>query len=29
MICDLKGRAVCFTSGEPSGLITTLPGALT
>lgn len=29
MVCDLAGRAVCFTSGEPGGLSTTLPGALT
>jgi len=29
MVCDLTGRAVCFTSGEPGGLTTTLPGALT
>jgi hypothetical protein len=28
MVCDLTGRAVCFTSGEPSGLTKTLPGAL-
>lgn len=28
MVCDLKGRAVCFTSGEPGGLSITLPGAL-
>ena len=24
----IRGRAVCFTSGEPSGLTRTLPGAL-
>jgi hypothetical protein len=29
VVCDLTGRAVCFTSGEPGGLTTTLPGALT
>jgi transposase len=28
LICDLGGRAVCFTTGEPSGLTTTLPTAL-
>jgi transposase-like protein len=28
MVCDLQGRAVCFTSGESGGLSTTLPGAL-
>jgi hypothetical protein len=28
MVCDPRGRAVCFTSGEPGGLSTTLPGAL-
>jgi chaperonin cofactor prefoldin len=27
-ICDPKGRAVCFTSGEPSGLATSLPTVL-
>ncbi len=27
-VCDLSGRAVAFTTGEPSGLSTTLPGAL-
>jgi transposase len=27
-ICDPKGRAVCFTSGEPSGLSKTLAGVL-
>src|SRR6266536_1439308 len=27
-ICDPKGRAVCFTSGEPSGLATSLPTTL-
>ena len=27
-ICDPKGRAVCFTSGEPSGLSTSLPTVL-
>ena len=27
-ICDLSGRAVCFTTGEPSGLSVTAPGAL-
>jgi hypothetical protein len=27
-VCDLSGRAVCFTTGEPSGLSSTLPGAL-
>src|SRR5712691_5136995 len=27
-ICDLAGRAIAFTSGEPSALCTTLPGAL-
>jgi len=27
-ICDLAGRAVAFTTGEPSALCTTLPGAL-
>ena len=28
-ICDLAGRAVAFTTGEPSALCSTLPGALT
>jgi hypothetical protein len=28
MVCDPQGRAVCFTSGEPGGLSTTLPSAL-
>jgi hypothetical protein len=28
-VCDLSGRAVCFTTGEPSGLSVTLPAALT
>jgi transposase len=28
MICDWHGRALCFTTGEPSGLATTLPGVL-
>ena len=28
MVCDSGGRAVCFTSGEPSGLSVSLPGAL-
>jgi Transposase protein len=27
-ICDPKGRAVCFTSGEPSGLAKSLPATL-
>src|SRR6266851_2606987 len=27
-ICDLAGRAIAFTTGEPSALCTTLPGAL-
>jgi len=27
-ICDLAGRAISFTTGEPSALCTTLPGAL-
>jgi transposase-like protein len=27
-LCDPKGRAVCFTSGEPSGLATSLPATL-
>jgi hypothetical protein len=27
-ICDPKGRTVCFTSGEPSGLSTSLPATL-
>lgn len=27
-VCDLSGRAICFTTGEPSGLTKTLPGAL-
>src|SRR5712691_616643 len=27
-ICDLAGRAITFTTGEPSALCTTLPGAL-
>ena len=27
-ICDPKGRAVCFTSGEPSSLATSLPATL-
>jgi hypothetical protein len=27
-ICDPKGRAVCFTNGEPSSLSKSLPGAL-
>jgi hypothetical protein len=27
-VCDLSGRAVCFTTGEPSGLSVTLPAAL-
>jgi hypothetical protein len=27
-ICDLSGRAVCFTTGEPSGLSLTLPTTL-
>jgi transposase len=27
-ICDPKGRAVCFTSGEPSGLTKSLPATL-
>ena len=29
MLTDARGRAVVFGSGEPSGLVTTLPGALT
>ncbi|MDT5027397.1 MAG: hypothetical protein QOE61_3823 [Micromonosporaceae bacterium] len=28
MVSDSRGRAVCFTSGEPSGLSVSLPGAL-
>jgi hypothetical protein len=28
MLTDARGRAVIFGSGEPSGLVTTLPGAL-
>ena len=28
-ICDLAGRAIAFTTGEPSALCSTLPGALT
>lgn len=28
LICDPTGRAICFTTSEPSGLATTLPGAL-
>ena len=27
-VCDAAGRAVCFTTGEPSGLSLTLPDAL-
>ncbi len=27
-ICDLAGRAITYTTGEPSALCTTLPGAL-
>jgi hypothetical protein len=27
-ICDLAGRAIAFTTGEPSALCSTLPGAL-
>lgn len=27
-VCDLSGRAICFTTGEPSGLSKTLPAAL-
>ena len=27
-ICDLAGRAIAYTTGEPSALCTTLPGAL-
>jgi hypothetical protein len=27
-ICDLAGRAIAFTTGEPSALCTTLPGAM-
>ena|GEM_PF-6768158 len=27
-MCDLSGRAICFTTGEPSGLSKTLPAAL-
>ena len=27
-VCDLAGRAIAFTTGEPSALCTTLPGAL-
>ena len=27
-ICDLAGRAISFTTGEPSALCTTLPPAL-
>ncbi len=29
MLVDARGRAVVFGSGEPSGLVTTLPGVLT
>jgi DNA-binding CsgD family transcriptional regulator len=29
MLVDARGRAVVFASGEPSGLVTTLPGVLT
>jgi transposase len=29
MLTDARGRAVIFGSGEPSGLVTTLPGVLT
>lgn len=29
MLTDARGRAVLFGSGEPSGLVTTLPGVLT
>jgi DNA-binding CsgD family transcriptional regulator len=28
LVTDYHGRAVCFASGEPTGLSTTLPGAL-
>jgi len=28
VVTDIRGRAVCFTSGEPAGLTRTLPGAL-
>lgn len=28
VVCDYHGRAVCFASGDPSGLSVTLPGAL-
>ena len=28
LVADLSGRAVCFTSGEPSGLSTSLPATL-
>src|SRR5512144_2140310 len=28
LVTDYHGRAVCFATGEPSGLSTTLPGAL-
>ena len=27
-ICDARGRAVCFTTGEPAGLSTSLPATL-
>ena len=29
MLVDARGRAMVFASGEPSGLVTTLPGVLT
>ncbi len=29
LLVDARGRAVVFASGEPSGLVTTLPGVLT
>jgi transposase len=28
MVCDSRGRAVCFTNGEPSGLSVSLPATL-
>ena len=28
LVTDYHGRAVCFASGEPTGLSVTLPGAL-
>ena len=29
LVADYRGRAVCFASGEPTGLSATLPGVLT